>query len=110
MEAWLPGLTPKINIFYWLALQNKILTHDNLMKRGHEMPNRFPLCKNQSETEKHIFILCDYAREVWNVITQDKEILWCRPDNLIDFFNQWKSLCKMAGRQDYSDWLLPHFY
>ena len=31
-EAWLPGLTPKINIFYWLALQNKILTQDNLMK------------------------------------------------------------------------------
>jgi hypothetical protein len=25
-SAWLPGLTPKINIFYWLALQDKILT------------------------------------------------------------------------------------
>ena len=30
--AWILGLTPKINIFYWLALQNKILTHDNLIK------------------------------------------------------------------------------
>ncbi len=108
-EAWIPGLTPKINIFYWLALQNKILTHDNLMKRGHVMPSRCPLCKNQAETGNHIFILCDYAREVWNVITHDNETLWCKPDNLMDFFHQWKGLCKIAGRQDHSDWILPHF-
>jgi hypothetical protein len=26
VNAWLPGLTPKVNIFFWLALQDKILT------------------------------------------------------------------------------------
>ena len=33
-KAWMPGLTPKINIFFWLMLQDKILTLDNLAKRG----------------------------------------------------------------------------
>lgn len=74
------------------------------------MPSRCPLCKSQTELGNHIFIQCDYAREVWNVTTQEKEILWCRPDNLIDFFKHWKSLYKIVGWQDYYDWLLPHFY
>lgn len=108
METWLPSLTPKINIFFWLALQDKILTHYNLMKRGHVMPSRCPLRKSQTESRNHIFIQCDYAREVWNVTNQEKEILWCRPDNLIDFFRHWKSLCKIAGWQDYYDCLFPH--
>lgn len=53
--------------------------------------------------------MCAYAREVWNAITQDINILWCRPNNIIDFLHQWKYLCKMAGQQDHSDWFLPHF-
>jgi len=74
VDAWLPGLIPKINIFFWLALQNKILTQDNLIKRGHVIPNRCPLCKNNLELGNHLFILCDFAREVWNFLTQDLEI------------------------------------
>ena len=33
----------------------------------------------------------------------------CRLDNLIDFFSHWKSLCKIAGWQDYYAWFLPRF-
>ena len=33
-KAWTSSLTPKINIFFWLLLQDKILTLDNLAKRG----------------------------------------------------------------------------
>lgn len=31
-QAWIKGLIPKTNIFYWIMLQNKILTQDNLQK------------------------------------------------------------------------------
>ena len=73
------------------------------------MPSRCPLCKSQAETGSHIFILCDYAREVWDIITQDINILWCKPDNLRECLQQWNGLCKTAGRQDHPEWLLPHF-
>lgn len=63
-KAWIPGLTPKINIFYWLALQNKILTQDNLLKRDQILPSRCSLCKNQLETGNHLFIYCTFSREV----------------------------------------------
>lgn len=33
-KAWIPSLTPKINIFFWLFLQEKIVTLDNLAKHG----------------------------------------------------------------------------
>lgn len=32
-KAWIPSLTPKINVFFWLLLQNRILTINNLIKR-----------------------------------------------------------------------------
>ena len=93
-RAWLPSLIPKINIFYWLALQNKILTQDNLIKRGQILPNRCILYKNQLEMGNHLFIHYSYSREVWDFLTQDLGISWCMSDNLLDFFNQWKILFK----------------
>ena len=33
-KAWVKGMTPKVNIFFWILLQNKFLTLDNLKKRG----------------------------------------------------------------------------
>ena len=33
-KAWFKGMTPKINIFLWILLQDKILTIDNLKKKG----------------------------------------------------------------------------
>lgn len=109
-NAWLPGLIPKINIFYWLALKNKILTQYNLIKRGHVMPNRCPLCKNHLESGNHLFIHCVYSREVWDFLTQDFEIYWCRSNNLLDFFSQWKSLFSSSILQELSTWILPHFF
>lgn len=86
VKAWLPCLTPKINIFYWLALQDKILTQDNLIKRGHIMPKRCILCKNQMELVNHILIHFSFSREVWDNITKIFGVIWCKLGNLLDFF------------------------
>ena len=32
-RVWIKGLTPKINIFFWTMLENKILTLDNFFKK-----------------------------------------------------------------------------
>ena len=44
-RAWIKGLTPKINIFYWILLQQKIPTQDNLQKGGINVVNQCNLCK-----------------------------------------------------------------
>ena len=31
-KVWMKGMTPKVNIFFWILLQNKVLTLENLIK------------------------------------------------------------------------------
>jgi hypothetical protein len=40
---WKSNLWPKVNIFLWLLVQNRILTWDNLRKRGFIGPSTCPL-------------------------------------------------------------------
>lgn len=109
-KAWLPYLTPKINIFFWLLLQNKILTIDNLAKRGHFILNRCILCRIQMEMVNHLFIHFPYSREVWNSLSKNFGMQWYAPGNISDFFSQWGILFKDTNIQSISNWALPHFY
>jgi len=44
----------------WLVLNNKVLTLDNLQKRGRSSPSRCPLCRIGEEIVYHLFLFCDY--------------------------------------------------
>lgn len=63
-KSWIKGLIPKVNIFYWILLQNKILTLDNLQKRGINVVNRCSLCKEGYEDRDHLFLNCNYSQKV----------------------------------------------
>ena len=65
-RAWIKGLIPKINIFYWILLQNKALTQDNLQKRGINVVNRCSLCKEGFEDRYHLILNCSYSQQVWS--------------------------------------------
>jgi len=43
-----------VKLFFWLVLENKILTWDNLVKRGRNGPGRCALC---NEVEEYVFHL-----------------------------------------------------
>lgn len=43
-KVWNKKLIPKVNIFFWIFIQNKVLTLDNLQKRVFVFPNRCSLC------------------------------------------------------------------
>ena len=60
-KAWIKGLTPKINFFLKILLQNKILTLDNLQKRGSNVVDRCSLCKEGYEDRNHLFLNCTYS-------------------------------------------------
>lgn len=51
-------------VFIWLMLNNKILTIDNLMKRGWNKVNRCILCKRRTKTVSHIFSDCQHTQRV----------------------------------------------
>lgn len=48
-------------------MHGKILTQDNLKRRGFQLPNRCILCKVEEESIDHLFIHCPFARHLWTI-------------------------------------------
>lgn len=67
-KVWKFKIPLKIEVFLWLFLKNKILTKDNLYKRGWKKKDK--LCQFCSNTEslQHLFFECPLAHFLWNVI------------------------------------------
>jgi hypothetical protein len=51
----------------WLALNNKLCTWDNGLKRGWIGPSRCSLCKSEEETIYHLFITFPFSVQVWSL-------------------------------------------
>jgi zinc-binding in reverse transcriptase len=63
-NLWLLRAPPRVLTFTWLMLQNAILTVDNLQKRGWQLANVCHMCYNAEETIPHLFIECQYIKEI----------------------------------------------
>eukprot|EP00253_Pinus_taeda_P033403 PITA_33403 len=56
---------PKIALFAWLVGKERILTWDNIQKRGLLGPSKCSLCNKENETQNHILNNCRYAEKMW---------------------------------------------
>jgi zinc-binding in reverse transcriptase len=63
-NIWKIGAPPRVTIFIWLMLNNRILTIDNLMRRRFQMTNICSLCWKDNETVQHLFFSCIYSTNV----------------------------------------------
>ncbi len=68
-------MPPKVKIFLWLAARNKLLTSDNLAKRGWIEPSMCHLCGRATKNLEHIFFQCAFAVQVWSYILQGEHII-----------------------------------
>jgi len=51
----------------WRAMQEKLPTRGNLVRRGVSVPsNLCPLCSKVEETSEHVLINCEVAQKVWD--------------------------------------------
>ena len=81
------------NFFLWLAMNNKLLTCDKLMKRGYMGPEICALCRGEEESCSHLFIMCSNTQEVWHLVLQDTIFKgYWGSESLATFFEQWKSI------------------
>jgi exonuclease III len=65
-KVWQPFIWPKISFFLWLTVQNRILTWDNLLKRGFTGPSRCALCMQAEETMEHLLNTCHFSQQIWD--------------------------------------------
>ena len=67
-NVWKPKIPSKVAFFMWLVAHDKNLTIDNLRRRRRYVVEWWFMCKSGSETGAHLFLHCDYARELWSLI------------------------------------------
>ena len=67
-EVWKASTPRKKQNLVWLILKNKMLTWDMLRKKYISGPSICSLCMREEENIDHIFIQCQFSRDVWEEI------------------------------------------
>ena len=113
-RIWKLLVPPRMNVFGWLLIRNKLLTVDNLKKKGFQLVNRCTLCKANQETAKHLFNYCPFSRALYeemartvpekmamvnvtsskmNILTKIRVTIGQRSALLMTFFILWRERC-----------------
>jgi len=66
IKIWTQNLWPKLSFFLWLLYHGKILTWDNMLKKGFQGPTICHLCKNSEETFNHLLSSFPYSSLIWD--------------------------------------------
>ncbi|KAJ3672310.1 hypothetical protein LUZ60_007031 [Juncus effusus] len=81
---WSVKVPLKMKVFIWLFKQNRVLTQDNLRRRGMIIINRCSLCCNQLETTQHLAGECLYVQYHWSKLCSKlREIKSTDPFHLV---------------------------
>eukprot|EP00253_Pinus_taeda_P021304 PITA_21304 len=91
--TWKSEAIPKIKFFTWLLLKGKVLTVENLSKRGINGPSRCPNCCSAEETMHHLFIDCPFAKRCWTKMSSLGNIDWQPHQNIAETLYEWKKNC-----------------
>jgi hypothetical protein len=68
-SIWNIKVPPKIQLFLWLLSHNKLVTVDNLNRKGMSKPEECCFC-NEKETIKHLFFECVVAKTIWRYTSE----------------------------------------
>ena len=89
--VWFLGNIHKASFILWLAVKEKLGTHDRLQN----LPSgtRCLLCNSQMESHDHLFFGCQYTQQTWSQISRKGDFItphipW---RNLVSWLSQnWK--------------------
>jgi hypothetical protein len=88
-SVWKSKAPPRVAFFVWLAVHSKILTLDNLGRRGLVVVNRCWLCEMDGESVDHLLIHCAVARDLWNAFFARFGLCWVMPRTVKELLASW---------------------
>jgi hypothetical protein len=83
--VWKLKIPPRIQVILWLFSQNKIMTRDNLRKRGMPKPLECSLYK-EIETVKHLFFECLISELLWDMVF---DVFGIRVTDFLSIASKW---------------------
>ena len=75
-SIWRSSAPSKMAFFTWEASWGKVLTLDQLQRRGHFLANRCFLCLSEVETVDHLLLHCAKTRVLWNLLFSLFGVSW----------------------------------
>ncbi|RVW39006.1 putative ribonuclease H protein [Vitis vinifera] len=75
-RIWRARVPPKVAFFAWEASWGKVLTQEQLQRRGFSLANRCFLCLSEEETVDHLLLHCIKTRVLWNLLFSLFGISW----------------------------------
>ena len=90
-SIWNPIVPPKLGFFAWEASWGKVLTLDQLKRRGIPLVNRCFLCEENEETIDHLLIHCARAKMLWDLLLAITEDNWVFPRTVRQLLLAWQS-------------------
>jgi hypothetical protein len=82
-SIWKSKVPPRIAFFTWTAALGKILTAENLRRRGIVLVSRCCMCKASGESVEHLLLHCPYAKEIWDMVFALFGIQWVMPRGVL---------------------------
>ena len=86
---WNPIVPTKVGFFVWEVWWGKILTMDQLKKRGHSLASRCPFCGQKEEDMEHLLIHCSKVWELWTTLFSLSEGGWVCPYTVKELLMGW---------------------
>jgi hypothetical protein len=87
-SVWRSKAPLRVVLFVWMAVCSKILTLDNLGRRGMVVVNRCWLCVMEGELVDHI-LHCVAASGLWNAFFARFGLCWVMPRSVKELFASW---------------------
>jgi hypothetical protein len=79
----------QVSFFVWTATHGKILTLDNLRKRGIIVADWCCICKS-GESVNYLLLHCEVAQALWNVLFTLFYVTWVMQGRVADLLACWK--------------------
>ena len=77
----------------------KILTQDQLRRRGWKMPNRCYMCKAEEETGDHLLLHCSKVSTLWQLAFALFHIQWVMHSSMRGVFLSWNGVLVSKKRK-----------
>uniref|UniRef100_A0A2N9GQ21 Reverse transcriptase domain-containing protein n=1 Tax=Fagus sylvatica TaxID=28930 RepID=A0A2N9GQ21_FAGSY len=86
---WRVKAPRRVAFFVWTAAWGKILTCDNLMRRGYSLAGWCCMCRNEWETGDHLLLHCVQASDLWSAVLRSFGVCWVFPNSIKDLLYGW---------------------
>ncbi len=96
-SIWKAKVPSRVAFFSWTAALEKILTVDNLRRRGLILVEWCCLCKQSGESVNHLLLHCSYVQELCSMVFGLFGIQWVMPYSGQALFECWQGCFKNHG-------------